>query len=235
MMLLRTHHSLSIQELPEGWSWQWVVQEDSDTPSLGHLLPDDPRIDFSYNGAHFGPATTRNLALVRARGAITRNLDDDDELSPDALARDIEMFQKHPNVAWVTSEASDVAHGTIHPHPTPFPEGLVPIDGLRETWLRMPEKVPPVHPATLCVRTEHLRAMGGWMALPFSEDTALLMSISSRFPGYHGRHVSLFYHRSEIQISNNEGLRTRDSKSTRAAAIVQRLRAMDEVMGVPTP
>lgn len=236
LMLLRAHHSLIIQEMPPGWSWQWIVQEDSETSSLGGLIPSDPRIDYEHNGSHLGPATTRNLALVRARGSLVRNLDDDDELAPDALARDIETFLRHPEIAWATSEAADItAQGELRPHGSPFREGPVPVNGLSELWLRAPEKVPPVHPATMCLKTDVLRAMGGWMALPFSEDTALLMSVSSRFPGHHDRRVSLYYHRSAVQISENEALRTRESKLTRAAAIVQRLRAMDDAFGPPRP
>lgn len=232
LMLLRAHNSLAHQVLPPGWAWQWVIQEDAERPSLETLLPKDPRIEFDFNGGHFGPAITRNLALIRARGGIVRNLDDDDELAPDALALDIEAFVTHPGLAWVTSEAADVTtHGEIKRHSTPFPAGPVAAGALTEAWLLSPERVPPVHPATMCVKTDVLRSLGGWMAMPFSEDTGLLMATASRFPGRHGGHVSLFYHRGPLQVSETQSLKTRESKSARAALITQRIRAMDAVFG----
>ena len=51
----------------------------------------------------------------------------------------------------------------------------------------------PVHPATLCIRRDLLLALGGWMALPASEDTGLLLAANAVIDGYHLAEPSLQY------------------------------------------
>ena len=76
--LNEAYKSLCDQELPTGWEWEWVVQEDGDSGVAAEILPnDDPRIAFGA-GRHGGVAITRNLALSRVRGDLVKTFDQDD-------------------------------------------------------------------------------------------------------------------------------------------------------------
>src|SRR5699024_614081 len=82
------YESLRKQQLPDGWEWQWVLQEDGQTDEVAPRVPDDPRIPFGQGRA--GRAgMARTIALPRAEGSLVRVLDADDQLTPGTLARDI--------------------------------------------------------------------------------------------------------------------------------------------------
>ena len=50
-----------------------------------------------------------------------------------------------------------------------------------------------VHPATLCMRRDLLLVLGGWMALPASEDTGLLLGLNAVSAGYFVAEPGLLY------------------------------------------
>ncbi|MEU8070603.1 glycosyltransferase [Micromonospora sp. NPDC049151] len=100
--LAGAYESLAKQEMPTGWDWQWLVQEDGQTGALVDALPDDPRISLG-TGRPGGPGVARTLALSRVAGDLIKVLDADDQLTPGALARDIAAFDVHPQIGWTTS------------------------------------------------------------------------------------------------------------------------------------
>ena len=51
----------------------------------------------------------------------------------------------------------------------------------------------PVHPTTICIRRALAVALGGWMALPGSDDTGLLTAASVISSGYFHHEVGLLY------------------------------------------
>jgi hypothetical protein len=51
----------------------------------------------------------------------------------------------------------------------------------------------PVHPATMCIRRPLLTALGGWMAVPGSDDTGLLIAASVLSIGHFTGEVGLLY------------------------------------------
>ena len=59
-----------------------------------------------------------------------------------------------------------------------------------------------VHPATLCVRRELLLALGGWMALPASGDTGLLLALNAIRPGYFIAATGLLYRKWPGQMTS---------------------------------
>lgn len=61
------YQSLAQQELPDGWAWQWVVQEDGQTDEVAPHIPDDPRVSFGQ-GRTGRSGIARNLALPRVEG-----------------------------------------------------------------------------------------------------------------------------------------------------------------------
>jgi Glycosyl transferase family 2 len=224
--VLGCYESLINQEMPAGWRWEWVVQEDSETPSLAGILPDDARIGGWWNGVHGGSAQTRNLALARCGGSLVRVLDDDDELEQGALFQDIEALEADPSLGWATSPAVDILpDGSTCAPAEVIPPGRVERGVLFEEWKRA-GGLPPVVPGTMTIRRSLLRAFGGWMALPASEDTGILMAVSSLFPGHYGEKVSLRCHKSAFQITAQEWARSEHTRAQRFGAVEQRVDAI---------
>src|SRR4051794_33791941 len=73
------YDSLATQEMPHGWDWEWLVQEDGESGTLTDILPANSRISLG-SGRHGGPGVARNLALARATGSLVKVLDADDIL-----------------------------------------------------------------------------------------------------------------------------------------------------------
>lgn len=189
--LLAAYESLRDQQMPEGWSWEWLVQEDGSSGVAREILPADERIDFG-TGRHNGVAITRNLALSRARGELVKNFDQDDLLTPGVLSRDIAALTDS-SIGWTTSRVLDLLpDGKLEGFEHDPEEGaLVPGD-VFEHWRTHDYRL-PVHPTTLCIRRDLAVELGGWMAVPGSDDTGLLVSASIRAKGWFSHEVGLYY------------------------------------------
>ncbi|MFF5483749.1 glycosyltransferase family 2 protein, partial [Streptomyces sp. NPDC012935] len=105
--LPQAHASLCAQELPPGWEWHWVIQEDGRGDTVRPHVPRDPRVTFRQ-GRPGGPGVARTLALAHTEGAYAKILDADDQLTPGALARDLAVLEGHPSVGWTTSRVLDL-------------------------------------------------------------------------------------------------------------------------------
>ena len=198
--LSEAYQSLVEQELPDGWEWQWVVQEDGQTEEVAPRIPDDPRISFSQGRA--GRAgMARTLALPRAEGSLIKVLDADDQLTPGALARDIKALTGYGHVGWTTSRVLDfLPDGERRGFDGDPDEGVLERGSVLRSWQANDHRS-PVHPATLCVRRELLLALGGWMALPASEDTGLLLALDAVAPGWFSAEVGLLYRKWDGQVT----------------------------------
>jgi glycosyltransferase involved in cell wall biosynthesis len=170
------YESLRSQELPEGWTWQWLVQQDGLTGAVGEQLPVDPRISFGCS-RHGGPGIARTVALQRATGSLIKALDADDQLTDGALARDIAVLESLPTVGWTVSKALDLLPdgSTVGWDNDDPAEGVLPGSDVFDFWVEHEYRL-PVLPGTICIRRDLLLALGGWMALPASEDTGMLMA-----------------------------------------------------------
>src|SRR5581483_3810690 len=208
--LLDAYESLIAQELPAGWCWEWLLQEDGRSGAVAAAVPDDPRISIG-SARPGGPAVTRTMAMARATGALVRNLDADDKLLPGAIARDITVLTQRPTVGWTTSRLLNwLPDGTIarwrHPNPD---EGVLARGAILESW-RSNGWFLPIHAVTLCIRRSLLFALGGWMALPCAEDTGLLIAASVAADGYFINEPSLLYrnhpHQMTAQADHLDGL-----------------------------
>ncbi|MFI9272965.1 hypothetical protein ACIGXM_19890 [Kitasatospora sp. NPDC052896] len=176
------HRSLAEQRLPAGWQWQWVVQSHGrdGSPPLPPL-PADSRI--SADGGRGGGAAARTAALSRATGSLVRVLPADGLLPPGALHRDIETLTRHPEAGWCLSPGLALRPDGP-PAGTPLPDPLLPgplPPGVLAQCLRAGR--PGVPAAALTARTELLRALGGWPALPTGADLALLLTCEAVAPG----------------------------------------------------
>jgi glycosyltransferase involved in cell wall biosynthesis len=217
--------SLAGQEMPPGWAWQWVVQEDGTAAELAGRMPDDKRVSYAAGRAG-GPAVARTIAIARADGDLIKVLDADDVLAPGALARDIAVLCEHPDVGWTTSRAPNLLpDGLLDPYccnPTPgrIERGSFIEDRPADDY------EPPVHPATLCVRRGLLLMIGGWMALPASEDTGLLLALNAVSPGYFIGETGLWHRRWDGQSTEGPHHADDTERSARLRVVHQRAEAL---------
>jgi glycosyltransferase involved in cell wall biosynthesis len=186
------YKSILNQHLPSDWDWEWVVQEDDETGVLDTLLGQDSRISHG-TGRHGGPGVARTLALSRAGGELIKVLDADDTLTPDVLARDISALSEHPDIGWTTSRVLDLMpDGSTRGFDQDPPHGRIEQTAVLQHWREHNYRA-QVHPATLCIRRDLLFALGGWMALPASEDTGLLLAANAVSDGFFCSTPGLLY------------------------------------------
>ncbi len=83
-----------------------------------------------------------------------------------------------------------------------------------------------VHPATLCIRRTLLMAMGGWMALPASGDTGLLLAANTIRPGYFIAETGLLYRKWPGQMTSQASHADETEWPARMAIIEARANAL---------
>lgn len=83
-----------------------------------------------------------------------------------------------------------------------------------------------VHPATLLVRRDLLLALGGWMALPASEDTGLLLALNAVSRGWFSAEVGLLYRKWEGQETGRATHAEPAERNARMAVVEARARAL---------
>lgn len=199
--LPEAYASLLDQQLPHGWTWQWLVQQDGDSSQTA-MLPNDDRVSFGSTAQSYGPAVARTTALTRATGELVRNLDADDRLLPGALSRDIEILAKEPHIGWTTSRALDLLPNgeTKSWEQDELKQGVIERGEVLRFW-REHNWMLPVVPGTLCIRRDLLLALGGWMALDTSEDTGLIIAANAVSAGYFLDTPSMLYRKHPAQTT----------------------------------
>ncbi|MFJ6195779.1 glycosyltransferase family 2 protein [Micromonospora sp. NPDC092111] len=223
--LADTYASLVKQEMPAGWDWQWLVQEDGQTGALVDALPDDCRISIG-SGRAGGPGVARTLALSRVTGELIKVLDADDQLTPGALARDIAAFDAHPQIGWTTSRVLDLLpDGSTAGWDKDPAGGVIARSAVLSFW-RANDYRASVHPATLCLRRDLVFALGGWMALPASEDTGLLLAANAVSEGYFTREYGLLYRKWPGQVTGQAAHREPAEYQARMRIIEARANAL---------
>ncbi|MEU1516434.1 glycosyltransferase [Streptomyces sp. NPDC005811] len=227
--------SLRAQELPEGWSWEWCIQEDGHEVHASSELPtDDPRIRISASRPG-GPHVARTMALARSSGAYVKTLDSDDQLTPGALSRDIAVLENNPEIDWTTSRVTDLLEdgSTVSFELGDPAPGRLPQSSAYTFWAK--HQRPQVHPATLCVRRRLVVLLGGWMALPASGDTGLLLALDALASGWFIAEVGLLYRKHVGQITNSPAHRGGEEWEARMSLIRERAAALDAWASEKTP
>ncbi|PKV87008.1 glycosyltransferase [Streptomyces sp. TLI_146] len=226
--LSEAYRSLRDQELPDGWEWHWVIREDGRSEEVAPHVPDDPRVTFRQGRAG-GPGVARTMALADADGDYVKILDADDQLAPGALARDLAVLESDRGIGWTTSRVLDLLPdgSTLgfdqDPEGGPIERG----DVLRH-WQEHGYRA-QVHPATLFVRRDLLVALGGWMALPASEDTGLLLALDAVSRGYFTREVGLIYRKWEGQSTSQAAHTDTAERDARMAVVEARALALSHL------
>ncbi len=220
-----TYKSLLDQELPAGWTWEWLVQEDGDGVGAADQLPtDDPRIRISLS-RRGGPQVARTMAWGRSSGELIKALDCDDLLPDGALARDIKALVAHPEIGWTTSRVLDLLpDGSTKGFDMDPPAGILPSGSVLEHWKA--HRRAQVHPATLCARRELIALMGGWLALPASGDTGLLLGLDAVADGWFSAEVGMMYRLHEHQITRHPHHSTGEEWEARMQVMRERAEAL---------
>jgi glycosyltransferase involved in cell wall biosynthesis len=204
------YRSLCAQELPDGWEWTWVVQEDGRTDE----------------GRPGGPGVARTIALAHADGPYVKVLDADDQLPPGTLARDLAALEADRTLGWATSRVLDLLpDGSTAGFPDDPDQGPVERGAVLDYWKAHGFRA-QVHPATLFVRRDLLTALGGWMALPASEDTGLLLALNAVSRGWFSREVGLLYRKWEGQVTGQAPHTDPAEREARMAVAEARARAL---------
>jgi hypothetical protein len=215
--------SLRSQQMPPGWDWQWVVQEDGTTGTVTADLPDDPRVSAGM-GPHGGAATARTVGLGRAEGLFVRALDADDLLTERALFHDITTLLEHPRIGWCVSPAIDLLpDGSLRPGPRdPEPGQLPPrfLERGEEAGLLQ------VVGTTMCAHTQLVRALGGWPAISPGEDVGLLIAAEAVADGWMRAEPSLLYRRWGGNSTPDSDRRVASAWSPQHAARLTRVEAL---------
>lgn len=220
--------SLREQRLPDGWEWHWLIQEDGLSDAVRPYVPDDRRVSFRQGRAG-GPGVARTMALAHADGEYVKVLDADDRLTPGALARDLAALEADPGLGWATSRALDLLpDGSTAGFPGDPAHGPVERGAVLDFWLANGHRA-QVHPATLFARRGLLTALGGWMALPASEDTGLLLALNAVSRGWFSAPVGLLYRKWEGQVTGQRAHTDAGERAVRTAVVEARARALADL------
>lgn len=215
------YKSICQQELPDGWEWRWLIQEDGKTDQVAPHVPEDKRVSFRQ-GRPGGPGVARMMAMAHADGEYVKVLDADDQLAPGALARDLAALEGDSTLGWATSRVLDfLPDGSTVGFPGDPEAGPIERGEVLKYWKANGFRA-QVHPATLFMRRDLLLALGGWMALPASEDTGLLMALSATSRGWFSLEVGLLYRKWPGQATNQQSHTEAAERDARMAVVQAR-------------
>lgn len=219
------YRSICEQELPDGWEWHWVIQEDGKSEEVAPHVPDDERVTF-HQGRPGGPGVARMMAMAHADGEYVKVLDADDQLVPGVLARDLAALEADASIGWATSRVLDLLpDGSTAGFPGDPEPGPVERGAVLEYWKANGFRA-QVHPATLFIRRDLLLAVGGWMALPASEDTGLLMALNATSRGWFSSEVGLLYRKWPGQATSQASHTDAAERDARMAVVEARARTL---------
>ncbi|MGL5825211.1 MAG: hypothetical protein ACRCYU_10415 [Nocardioides sp.] len=226
--LLDAYESVRAQKMPAGWDWEWAIQCDG-PQDVPEPIRSDQRCSTAVNRPS-GPGPTRNMALARTSGALVRNLDADDQLTAGALARDIGAYDRHSDIGWTTATALDLnGDGSLtrwaNSDPTPGP---VPVGWVLAAWQALEWSYLPTLPTSLSIKRKLLIQLGGWMALPTSEDTGLLIAANAIAPGYLHDEPGVIYRKHSEQVTATAEHQDRLAAEQRRSLIVERAHALTQ-------
>lgn len=230
--LADTVQSVRDQQLPEGWELEWLIQEDGAQPRLADAVNGLPGVHYAANHAQVGSAATRNFALARATGELIQVLDHDDMLLPGALATLVPRFDD-PQLGWAVGQADDLMpDGARRTYESALPFGPI-APGAVNDWAIEHAGNWPIHCAGLMLRTNLVRALGGWVASPIDEDVIMFSAMSELVPGYNDPATTWLYRQHAQQTSKTETSQ-RHSPTARRIAL-QRIEALSTVgLRLPT-
>lgn len=212
-------------------AWEWVIQEDGPT-SAWRLVESYGSVSYANCLQANGVAIARNLAVARSRASIIRNLDADDQLTEGVLRFTADIFDAHPEVAYLVGPMIDLFEdGSMKPYEEVLSPGLIPPGTLFRLWLER-DYVSAVHPTSLAVRRDALTSMGGYTALPCSEDTAVLMALSQITPGWFADRPVAVHRKRTGSITTLDWSLDPDQRALRYKLITERCHAIGRTWSI---
>lgn len=168
-------------------------------------------------------AATRNIALARAEGQLVQVLDQDDLLLPHALATLAPRFDD-PAVHWAIGQADDLhPDGTRTSWSSALPFGPIP-PGMANDHAISRAGNWAVHCAGLMLRTQVLRALGGWITGPGDDDVTMFAGLSEITTGYNDPTTTWLYRQHPAQVHHTQQYRDHSTAGRQAA--LQRVTAI---------
>jgi glycosyltransferase involved in cell wall biosynthesis len=159
-----------------------------------------PNVSYAASSRQFGIGITRNIALARATGELVRVLDGDDVMLHGAIADLIPRFED-PSIVWAVAQADDLlSDGSRRPYESAMPYGVIK-PGQVNDWAMEHGGNWPIHCAGIMLRTQVLRAFGGWAASPADDEISMYGAISEYADGYNDPAVTWLYRVHDGQTS----------------------------------
>jgi glycosyltransferase involved in cell wall biosynthesis len=160
---------------------------------------------------HRGLTASRQAAIAAVRTPWFALLDADDWWMPERLERQLAFLERHPEVQWLSSDGAYVSADGV----------------LRESWLSgyfdpVPELAGDLFPhvvrrcfplvSSSLIRRDAYHAVGGLDDVQYSQDYALWLRLSARFPGGLLSDRLIAYWSSPGQLSRRTEERYRDDQ-----------------------
>lgn len=178
-----TYASIADSALPDGWEWEWLVQEDGDEPGIAvDAWAGDDRVRYAALGVQVGSGATRNAALVRARGDVVAGMDHDDVYADGGLRALVEALDPAGEAQWACGRCDWLLpDGGRWAKDDVLPTGPVDPGAITRYYLDTGDW--PFPAAFAVYRRRPLIAAGGWPAMVRSEDAALLLGFAHHRAG----------------------------------------------------
>lgn len=154
-----------------------------ETPAVGRALASkDPRVVYIRNGRNLGHIATYNLGIDQVTAPYMVLLSADDLLSPGALARAVDLLDRHPEAAmaygkcvkWYSDELPDVAAQD----PWDGSHAVIPSRSFLRRLCRTAENFVPT--PTVVVRSSVQKRLGGYRPeLPHAGDLEMWLRFGS--------------------------------------------------------
>jgi hypothetical protein len=196
--------------------WHLIIDGSWDAPTVGEA---DRMVVL---GRHCGVSAARNLGLAQANGDSVMPFDGDDLLLADGVRHAIDLLEQHRDVGWVGG-ASEIyetgndsfdneAHHLARTSNRHVPDRLV---RWRAGELGYPVGRPwPFHPNVLLVRTAAALGVGGWPAVPASEDKGFSARLGASVDGLQTPRALIAYRLWEHQTTTSAGFFALDATAT---------------------
>lgn len=157
-------------------------------------------------GRAVGASAARNYALASATGSYVSSLDDDDILPSDAFKNRLRQLEKDPELHWAGGWLQDMNSqggrtGIWYP---PAPAQYYSAGSIFDHWAE-PGATFPMNTARLLMRTDSLRAVGGWQGLPTAEDFGMVIGLTGTHSGLIADEVIYLYRKHAEQTMESVG------------------------------
>jgi glycosyltransferase involved in cell wall biosynthesis len=208
-----------------------IVMDDASTDETAEILRsyrNEPRVRVVRHETRRGHLRSNNAGLALARGEFVGIFDADDFLlRDDAVARKVEIFDRHPKVGFVYSahllvDENDAAFRLFRPWPEDY------VRSGREEFAHLVRSCYVPHSSTLVRRSAHGRLDEVYdLTLPYSADWDIWLRVAARFDvGYIADTLQAYrQHRSQMSSST----------TTPRAATNDLLRTIDKAFAALAP